>query len=893
MLTEYEQLKWQFTSTEPPRSLFPLLWLHGGEDETEEVLRREIAAMDKGGSGGFIIESRPHDDYLGDRWWRDVRICLDEAERRNMEVWIFDEEFFPSGIAGGKVLAENPDFRMKVLVKDSFRWNGEASTALPKVDDFHTVIKVVCVPSGRISERLRFASLTEARQWMLEQSARASSGEWDIHIIGLKPSSSGRMFEKMVDYLCPDITDRFIAITYERTKEELLPYWGKTIKGFFGDETSFENFASYDVLFGEDTPSFPWSRVLPDAFIEDKGYDLTDKIELLWLDSGESETTVRFDFMDQLTKLFSENFFGRIQSWCHRNGVRFIGHVVEDNHAHMHHGYGVGHFFRSTRRFDMGGYDIVLRQVDSDQKQSDEEEHYPQFKTYRDRPYPDFYHFTLAKLAQSAAHLELGTDLVMCESFGAYGWDLGLKEMKWLTDWMTARGTNWIVPHAFSPKFPDPDCPPHFFAGGRNPQWPFYRMWANYANRCCLMLRGGRHIAPIAVLYPAESHWSGDLDTLDGVCRTLMEHQYDFDILSMDLLVDASRCVLADGMLRIGSETFHTVILPGIETIPFEALERLAEFTQSGGRLIQAGSAVNKECRGNHARVASLMTDMAVNTVTVSMERLGEYLLSSVPRGLSTERIFHDLRYCHFKKDGMDIFFLNNESVECTFEDRVTFPAAGYPEFWQPMGGRIDRVAAFSSENGTTTLPVRLEPYQAVFIVFRHNAGGSEEIVTAPAQSAVLPVGSNPATQTIDLVDWKIVSANSPLQGITDSAGAQLTGLGNWHLVPGWEAFTGTVVYRTAFDLNVTDNGTYVLDLGDVGEIASVILNGVALEPSICPPYRWTLPLHLLRSDNHLEVAVTNTLGAYFLEDEFRRNVPAPSGLLGPVRLIGITAMGA
>ena len=59
----------------------------------------------------------------------------------------------------------------------------------------------------------------------------------------------------------------------------------------------------------------------------------------------------------------------------------------------------------------------------------------------------------------------------MCEIFGNYGWAEGAQTMKWLADFMLVRGINIFVPHAFSPKaFPDPDCPPHFYAHGINMQ---------------------------------------------------------------------------------------------------------------------------------------------------------------------------------------------------------------------------------------------------------------------------------------------------------------------------------------------------------------------------------------------------------------------------------------
>jgi len=63
-------------------------------------------------------------------------------------------------------------------------------------------------------------------------------------------------------------------------------------------------------------------------------------------------------------------------------------------------------------------------------------------------------------------------------------------------------------------------------------------------------------------------------------------------------------------------------------------------------------------------------------------------------------------------------------------------------------------------------------------------------------------------------------------------------------------------------------------------------VNGYRLQPRICPPYRWELPPEALKPEgNRLRVTVTNTLGSCFRDDDFRRDVPAPAGLIGPVTL--------
>ncbi|WP_281885576.1 glycosyl hydrolase [Paenibacillus sp. YYML68] len=885
----YTNLKAQFTSASPPRSLFPLLWLHGDPRETEAVIRQEIAAMDEGGCGGFIIESRPHCDYLGEGWWRDLDICLDEAQKRGMKVWIFDEEYYPSGIAGGKVLQRMPEGRMKVLVRDTRRWNAsEAAFHKTDYNDMDTICKCVCVPETdgkpQWTRSVRFDEVDDLLSW--QSTERNEPASWLIHVIGLKPSWSGRMFDKMVDYIDPQITDCFIAITYEETKARFGHLFGTVIQGFFGDETSFENFASYDVLFGEDTPCMPWTRSMREAFFEMKGYDLFDELEWLWYEHADGrDARVRFDFMDVITRLFSQHFFAKIQAWCHAEGVSFIGHVVEDNQAHMHHGYGVGHYFRTTRHFDMGGYDFVLRQVDSEQKLEPYVENYPQFSQYREASNPDFFQYTLGKLAQSQAHLEIGTDLVMCENFGAYGWDLGLREMKWLTDWMTARGTNWYVPHAFSPIFPDDDCPPHFYAGGRNPQWSFFRKWADYANRSCLMLKEAEHVSRIAVLYPAESHWAGDETLLDQVAKVLMQQQYDFDILSMDLLMDRERCHLVEGKLCIAQHQFSCILLPGIETVPLEVLERLLEFRDSGGLLLEVELSLKKDCRGRHDLIQSRLASINEREGPISLSSLTDRLNQhSGLRSLQLGHSFPELRYCHYQREGLDMFFLNNESVQLIFEDEVIFCASGTPELWDAMSGTVIPLSGYEQREGNTAIPMRLAPYEAIFVVFHSDGGDGLEV-----RSSSTSLEHRSEAYNYPLTDWSSIHSSSSVAPLHD--GHSLPAPGNWMEQDGFESFSGTITYACSFTLDTSvleriDQSHARVDLGEVHETAVLSINSYQLPSKICPPYAWEVPRDFFQEGtNTLVLEVTNTLGAS-VRSTFNRKTPAPSGWIGPAMLV-------
>ncbi len=123
----------------------------------------------------------------------------------------------------------------------------------------------------------------------------------------------------------------------------------------------------------------------------------------------------------------------------------------------------------------------------------------------------EFYHYMLGKLGSSSAAIEpLKKGNSMCEIFGAYGWSEGVRLEKYLVDHFLVRGINHYVPHAFSPMaFPDPDCPPHFYAHGNNPQYRHFGCLMAYTNRVCELISHGRHVAEIAVLYHGEGEWTG------------------------------------------------------------------------------------------------------------------------------------------------------------------------------------------------------------------------------------------------------------------------------------------------------------------------------------------------------------------------------------------------
>lgn len=178
----------------------------------------------------------------------------------------------------------------------------------------------------------------------------------------------------------------------------------------------------------------------------------------------------------------------------------------------------------------------------------------------------EFLHYALGKLGASSGHLDPGKNgRTMCELFGAAGWKTGVRDMKYILDHMLGRGINKLVPHAFSmAEYPDADCPPHFYAGGNNPQFSHFANLMKYANRMCELLSGGAHLAEVAVLYHADAEWGGNCMLIQKPAKELLQNQVEFDIVSADMLINPAEyggSVDKDSFFLNGQQ-FFTLVIP-------------------------------------------------------------------------------------------------------------------------------------------------------------------------------------------------------------------------------------------------------------------------------------------------------------------------------------------
>ncbi|MBQ4577508.1 MAG: glycosyl transferase family 2 [Clostridia bacterium] len=828
--------------------LLPFLWMRQGKRNLLPGMVRQIYDS---GARALCVESRPHEAFCQQDWWDDMDVVLAEAQKLDMKVWVLDDRFFPTGRANGLIAKQYPHLRKWQLVEEHVDVVGPApQNAMLLRDDAEDILLGVYA-YGRKEE----AEVLEPEVINLTDYVRGRYVYWDIpagvwRVMALYKTRRGTQQTDYIHLIDPASVDVLLEAVYEPHYAHYSHLFGSTIAGFFSDEPSLGNcqaqdgageVSMYNQRLGQPGLALPWTDELLACWKERFGPDAAGRLAALWYEQGADTPEIRVAYMDILTGLWRKNFTGRIGKWCRDRGVEYIGHVIEDMNAHARMGWSAGHYFRALDGQDMAGIDVVLHQI------------MPGLAHYRHATIvhggvidPVFFQYVLARMAVSLSHIHPRMkNRTMCEIFGAFGWAEGVPFMKRLMDHMLVRGVNYYVPHAFSPDYPDPDCPPHFNAGGCNPQFSGFTKLMRYTNRVCHLLEGATEVVSAAVLYHAEAEWSGRTCMLtQEPARRLYDAQLNYDILPMDALLE--QAWVEDGMIRVREMRYPVLLVPGAAWLPQSYLRRLEELETQGAKIAFVGEKPG-----------------GCGCPVIAPEETAAFVRAHNGTDVRLTEAFPMLRTAHYRRDGADVFMLVNESMEKDFHGAVVLPVEGF-------GTKLNLLedACYAVEAAGGVVPVELCRGQSTILVF-----GTEDWKRYPAERT--------CEQEIKLNGpWTLTKQAA--HGGGSEGPAALEYLYNVTGPEGDSAFSGWMRYETVF---TAPEGAAKLDLGLVGECARVWLNGVDLGERIHEPYTYEIASALCPGENKLLVEVTNSL-VHQQPDEFSRYMQIPpSGLLGPVRV--------
>ena len=849
--------------------MLPFFWQHG---EEEAVLRKYMEIMDAANCHAVCVESRPHPDFAGPQWWHDMDIILEEARNRNMKVWILDDSHFPTGYANGALKKLPAEHRKQNIYFHQQELTGEAQ--LLKLDlrkaglmDLPTTYTVQ-TDFWAEDDTVVFAVARNAQGQVLDLTGMVEgetlcwdkpAGEWALQIGFWSRNMGGR--RENICVIEEEGVQILIDAVYEPHWQHYAADFGKTIQGFFSDEPELGNGRTYASgnRMGTDQ-DLPWSPKLEALLIERLGENWRTLMPLLWTE-GEEAPRVRSIYMDCVSKRVREAFSNKLGDWCQAHGVRYIGHLIEDEGQHCRTGSTLGHYFRGLQGQHMAGIDNIGGQV----VPYAENDNRGYFRS-DDHRAAEFYHYALAKLAQSAAAIEPKKEgNAMCEIFGNYGWVEGVRMEKYIADHYLVRGVNQYVPHAFSPKaYPDIDCPPHFYAHGHHPQYRHFGEICGYMNRVATLTSSGKHEVPAAVLYHGESEWadSGAMP-FETPLRKLYDVHIDCHVIPADIFVEQDYYQTRMGNpLVVNGQTYRAFVVPETKVLPASAVKGLCELAEKGLPIYF----VNK-LPVQIAETGEALPDALKALPVVALSELAEEVSKL---GLATPKVEpanYNIRILHINGD-TPVYFIVNENP-CDYNGTVTLPTEGNCYLYDPWDN-VCRGAEAEAVPGGTRVKLAMEPLKTFAVVF-----GSCE---APLVAPVAGIG-----EAMELGCWE----RSICPGIEYPNFGEKVSVSLPDDISGEQPlFSGFLRYET-----VVQGHASVLEITDAAEGVEAFVNGKSLGIQIAPPFRYDLSGVTTDGENRIAIEVATTLErqSYPMLDENGRRASKPpvskSGLTGAVRL--------
>ena len=368
------KIKSLLTGVPCPNHLLPFFWQHG---EDEATLRKYMSVIQRAGCGAVCVESRPHPDFCGPKWWSDMDVILDEARHREMKVWILDDSHFPTGFANGALVGKGTEHRRESVFCNETTLDGAARVitldvnalcvppALP-LSQLAAVVSQMSPPPVHFDGDERLLSVTAVgNNKLLDLTANVQdgtlhwqkpAGKWTVCVCGLSHNCGPhRDYINMLDTASCKI---LIDTVYEPHWQHYKKDFGKTIAGFFSDEPELGNGILYMQHNPIGTPQdLPWSSTVAEELTQRLGQNWKVKLPMLWhTEPGTNRAAqFRYLYMDVVSRTVQKCFSEQIGNWCRTHGVQYIGHIIEDEGQHCRTASSLGHYFRGLSGQDMAG----------------------------------------------------------------------------------------------------------------------------------------------------------------------------------------------------------------------------------------------------------------------------------------------------------------------------------------------------------------------------------------------------------------------------------------------------------------------------------------------------------------------------------------------------------
>ena len=695
-------------------------------DLDKDELLRQIDIFKEMGYGGYHMHVRTgmSTAYMSDEFMALIKACVEHGKEKEMISWLYDEDRWPSGFAGGLVTADK-QFRRRRLefVTDIKQVVGDINSVIARFDVVLDENK--CLKSYK----------------MISEGETAEGTLWIAYATQDKPSP--RFNNGYVDTLNPKAIEKFVELTHDVYAREVGDEFGKSIPSIFTDEPQFIRKMTLPFADSKDRVLLPWTHDLEDTYKAEYGESLVEHLpELLWeLPDGEVSLT-RYRYHDHVAERFAADFADTCGKWCEEHGIHLTGHMMEEPTL-LSQTCALGDAMRSYRSFGLPGIDMLCNR----------------------------YEFTTAKQCQSAVH-QYGRVGMLSELDGVTGWDFDFRGHKLHGDWQAALGVTVRVPHLAWVSMKGNakrDYPASI--SYQSSWWKEYSYIEDHFARVATALTRGKPIVRVAVIHPIESywlHWGPSNQTasvrdkleqnFDNVTQWLLRGSIDFDYICESLFPSLTE--KGGAPLKVGEMEYDAIVVPECETLRSTTLERLEAFRKAGGKLIFMGDAPKYEDAKPSQRGEKLYkksTCISFNRSSL-LDSLHEFRTVDIRRkdGSLTNRYVHQLRR---DENGTWLFIAQcdepyNKDVRTSERITITVKGEVTPERWNTQNGNISAIN-FKRQNGNTVITADLYDYDSLLLFLADE--NTKESFAYPVGQPTTELKSTPTEVAYELTEPNVL----------------------------------------------------------------------------------------------------------------------------------------
>ncbi len=537
---------------------------------TREMIDEQLACFKEMGMGGFFIHVRVglKNQYLGSEFMDLVRYCADKARELGLLCWLYDEDRYASGIAGGEV-TKRVAFRARSL-RFSPIWRPELSLD-PEV--FQKLQQNNEKAAGCLLKTydivLEDGYLVSAR--ILGPRGKASGTKWYLYE-ELAPETPWCNNQTYVDVLNREATDFFIRTTHEKYCKTLSDEFGTLVPAIFTDEP---HFTGPRYLSGPEECQdavLPFTEALPEKFRKLCGRDFFDAVpSMIWRRKGQEISPENYYLYRACSELFAENYCRPIGEWCEKHGIASTGHILSEETLRGQMSTA-GDAMRSYQEFQIPGIDNLC----------------------------DERSFSTVKQASSISS-QMGREGTMSELYGVTQWDFGFEGYKLSGDWQAALGITLRVPHlAWASMAGEAKRDYPAAIGWQSPWYRDYRYLSDYFARVNACMTRGKPLVHVGVLHPLESMWlcqgpasqvSGQQEQMEedfqALTEWLLTGGIDFDYISESMMErDEPE---EKGIFCCGAMRYQVIVISDCINLRSSTWNRLKSFVSGGGTVILCG----------------------------------------------------------------------------------------------------------------------------------------------------------------------------------------------------------------------------------------------------------------------------------------------------------------